>query len=107
VSTYPGDGKDVETLIHKADTALYDAKKLGRSNYQFFRADMQLQGTGMESLQGSLRGAWAGTSLSCTTSLRSISKTAEVSGVEALLRWNIRSRTYRLRSSCPLRKSQD
>jgi len=41
VSTYPCDGHDAETLIQKADTAMYDAKKPGRNSYQFFRADMQ------------------------------------------------------------------
>ena len=41
VSTYPSDGQDAETLIQKADTAMYDAKKLGGNSYQFFRADMQ------------------------------------------------------------------
>jgi len=30
VSTYPGDGTDSETLIHRADSAMYEAKKLGR-----------------------------------------------------------------------------
>ncbi len=31
VATYPEDGKDVETLIEKADTALYKAKRKGRN----------------------------------------------------------------------------
>ena len=31
VATYPIDGKDVETLIEKADTALYKAKRKGRN----------------------------------------------------------------------------
>ena len=31
VATYPSDGKDVETLIEKADTALYKAKRKGRN----------------------------------------------------------------------------
>jgi diguanylate cyclase (GGDEF)-like protein/PAS domain S-box-containing protein len=41
VSTYPADGTDSETLIHRADTAVYEAKKLGRNNCQFFRPEMQ------------------------------------------------------------------
>jgi diguanylate cyclase (GGDEF)-like protein len=88
VSTYPGDGKDVETLIHKADTALYDAKKLGRSNYQFFRADMQLRVLEWKSLQGSLRGALGRNEFVLHYQPKIDLKTAEVSGVEALLRWN-------------------
>ena len=51
VSAYPGDGKDAETLIHKADTAMYDAKKLGRNNYQFFRANMQARVLEWQSLR--------------------------------------------------------
>ena len=88
VSTYPGDGKDVETLIHKADTALYDAKKLGRNNYQFFRADMQLRVLEWKSLQGSLRGALGRKEFILHYQPKIDLKTAEVSGVEALLRWN-------------------
>jgi diguanylate cyclase (GGDEF)-like protein/PAS domain S-box-containing protein len=41
VSTYPGDGQDAESLIQRADTAMYDAKKLSRDNCQFFKAHMQ------------------------------------------------------------------
>ncbi|MGA8728307.1 MAG: diguanylate cyclase [Terracidiphilus sp.] len=42
VSVYPGDGLDVETLIRKADTAMYHAKKNGNQNYRFFKPDMMV-----------------------------------------------------------------
>jgi diguanylate cyclase (GGDEF)-like protein len=88
VSTYPGDGKDAETLIHKADTAMYDAKKLGRNNYQFFRADMQARVLEWQSLEGSLRNALGRNEFALHYQPKVDLKTAEISGVEALLRWN-------------------
>lgn len=36
ISLYPQDGKDKDTLIKKADLAMYLAKERGKSNYQFF-----------------------------------------------------------------------
>ncbi|NIQ04021.1 MAG: diguanylate cyclase [Nitrospinaceae bacterium] len=35
VSLYPDDGRDYETLLKKADEALYSAKRKGRDGYQF------------------------------------------------------------------------
>ena len=36
IALYPQDGADVEMLLKNSDTAMYHAKKVGRSNYQFF-----------------------------------------------------------------------
>ena len=36
ISIFPEDGQDSETLIKRADTAMYHAKEKGRNNYQFF-----------------------------------------------------------------------
>ena len=35
-STYPDDAGDVDALIKNADIAMYDAKKQGKNNFQFF-----------------------------------------------------------------------
>jgi diguanylate cyclase (GGDEF)-like protein len=36
ISVCPDDGRDAETMLKNADTAMYHAKKVGRDNYQFF-----------------------------------------------------------------------
>ena len=38
IAVYPQDGGDVDTLLKNSDTAMYHAKEMGRSNYQFFAA---------------------------------------------------------------------
>ncbi|MEQ1472967.1 MAG: diguanylate cyclase, partial [Candidatus Acidiferrum sp.] len=87
VSTYPGDGQDAETLIQRADTAMYDAKKLGRNNCQFFKADMQARVQDWQSLEGNLRNALDHGEFTLHYQPKVDLKTTEVSGVEALLRW--------------------
>jgi diguanylate cyclase (GGDEF)-like protein/PAS domain S-box-containing protein len=42
ISLYPHDGRDMETLIQNADSAMYRAKQQGKNNYQFFTADMNI-----------------------------------------------------------------
>ncbi|NLK97384.1 MAG: diguanylate cyclase [Epulopiscium sp.] len=38
ISIYPNHGNDIETLIKKADDAMYLAKKKGKNNYQFYNS---------------------------------------------------------------------
>jgi len=92
LSTYPGDGQDAETLLHKADTAMYAAKKLGRNNCQFFRADMQARILERQSLEGSLRHALSRNEFTLHYQPKIDLKTGEIAGVEALLRWKHRTR---------------
>ena len=87
VSTYPGDGQDVETLIQKADTAMYAAKNLGRNNCQFFRADMQARVLERQSLEGDLRYALPRNQFTLHYQPKIDLKTGAITGVEALLRW--------------------
>ncbi|HAX78275.1 MAG TPA: hypothetical protein DCY88_21250 [Cyanobacteria bacterium UBA11372] len=39
IAVYPQDGIDSSTLLQNADVALYQAKKCGRNNYQYYFAD--------------------------------------------------------------------
>jgi diguanylate cyclase (GGDEF)-like protein/PAS domain S-box-containing protein len=52
ISIYPDDGRDAETLIRRADTAMYQAKKKGRNNYQFFTEDMNVDAAGRPFSEG-------------------------------------------------------
>ena len=39
ISIYPEDGIDPEILLQRADVAMYQAKQLGKNNYQFFGSE--------------------------------------------------------------------
>ncbi|MDD2924158.1 EAL domain-containing protein [Rhodoferax sp.] len=40
IAMYPDDGRDFESLMKKADTAMYQAKEAGRNTYRFFNRQM-------------------------------------------------------------------
>ncbi|MDD5241851.1 MAG: EAL domain-containing protein [Sulfuricella sp.] len=40
LAVYPDDGRDFETLLKKADTAMYQAKEAGRNSYRFHTEQM-------------------------------------------------------------------
>jgi len=39
IASYPEDGEDADTLIKRADAAMYVAKAEGRNGYRFFRPE--------------------------------------------------------------------
>lgn len=41
IAVYPENGEDVEILLKNADLALYQAKKKGRNNYQYYMAESE------------------------------------------------------------------
>jgi diguanylate cyclase (GGDEF)-like protein len=57
VALYPQDGVDMETLLKRADIALYQAKEAGRRCHRFFSADMDVRVNEHAALEQELRRA--------------------------------------------------
>jgi diguanylate cyclase (GGDEF)-like protein/PAS domain S-box-containing protein len=88
VSIYPRDGEDAETLLKHADTALYQAKNLGRNQYQFFNPSMNAQAHERLLLENNLRKALERDEFLLNYQPQIDLKTGRVTGIEALIRWN-------------------
>jgi diguanylate cyclase (GGDEF)-like protein/PAS domain S-box-containing protein len=87
ISIYPEDGGDADTLIQNADTAMYHAKKKGRNNLEFFKAEMNLKAVERQYLEGALRLAIERQEFLLHYQPKVDLDTGKIMGVEALLRW--------------------
>jgi diguanylate cyclase (GGDEF)-like protein len=88
VAMYPDDGQDFETLLQKADTAMYQAKEAGRNNYRFFDEQMNVQALDHLFLKNGLRKAIERSEFVLHYQPQIELATGQVTGVEALVRWN-------------------
>jgi len=87
VSIFPADGDDPETLLRNADVAMYRAKHLGRNNYQFFSNEMSARAFERLTMENSLRHALKRGEFFLDYQPQIDSRTGDMTGVEALLRW--------------------
>ncbi|MGN6161733.1 MAG: sensor domain-containing protein [Marmoricola sp.] len=85
---YPHDGGDAATLLKNADTAMYHAKSVGRSNYQWFSVAMLDETRDKLALSSALRQALGAGELTVVYQPQVALSTGEVVGVEALARWH-------------------
>ncbi len=87
VTLLTGKEESAETLLKRADTAMYQAKDAGRNTYRFYRQSMQEAADARLHLERRLRSA-AENEEFCLYYQPQISDDNKVVGAEALLRWN-------------------
>lgn len=92
ITNFPDDGGDVEVLIRNADRALYRAKAKGRNTYQFYVPEMDAIVQAQKTLERDLREALEGGRLNLEYQPLVTADSGEITGVEALLRWEDESR---------------
>ncbi|MBD2347247.1 EAL domain-containing protein [Anabaena subtropica] len=78
---------DAEALIKHADAALYHAKDEGRNNYQFYTTSLSGKTPERLTLEKSLRSALEKQELTLYYQPRVNILTGQITGMEALLRW--------------------
>lgn len=88
VAIYPNDGSDVETLVARADTAMYRAKELGTNNYVMYSKISDDFTSSNLALENDMRKAIERDEFVLNYQPIVSFDTQEITGVEALLRWN-------------------
>ncbi|HYD61286.1 MAG TPA: EAL domain-containing protein [Noviherbaspirillum sp.] len=87
IAIYPFDGADIDTLMKKADIAMYHAKSSGRDQYQMFAPKLSDSAAQRSTLEIELRHAIEERELLHYYQPQIDLRTGKVCCVEALLRW--------------------
>ncbi len=87
ISLYPDNGDSYEILFKNADIALYQAKKQGRNQCQFFTPTMQQHTQRRMEIENDLRQAIVRNELMVYFQPQVNTQTGQIIAAEALLRW--------------------
>jgi diguanylate cyclase (GGDEF)-like protein/PAS domain S-box-containing protein len=87
-SLFPQDGEDVETLLKKADLAMYRAKDMGRNTFQFYQPEMNTSVGARLNLERRLRRALRDGEFLLHYQPQVDIESGHIVGMEALVRWH-------------------
>lgn len=87
ISMCPNDGADAETLIQRADLAMYSAKGQGKNTYQLYNPSLDTSSAEGFALESGLRRALERDEMVVYYQPQVDIRTRTIQGVEALVRW--------------------
>ncbi len=87
VACFPRHGRDLDQLVQSADAALSRAKQAGRNTFSLFVEEMRSRASETLLIESELRDALANQRLSLHYQPQVSMATGEITGVEALVRW--------------------
>ncbi len=88
IAVFPDDSSDINTLIKNADMAMYDVKSTGKNGYTFYNDKLEHAAEEKISIESGLRNALKNDELEVVYQPQVDSKSRQIVGVEALLRWH-------------------
>ncbi|WP_170175808.1 sensor domain-containing protein [Sulfurimonas crateris] len=87
ISIYPDDVKSMEEMYQAADTAMYNAKRLGKNSFSFYSSKLKKEAVEYTQMVTSLKQAIKNSELELYFQPQNEAESGKIVGVEALLRW--------------------
>jgi diguanylate cyclase (GGDEF)-like protein/PAS domain S-box-containing protein len=87
IAVFPEDGRDAQTLMKNADTAMFHGKGIGKNTYQYFTAQMNIAVKRRMTLETALRRAVLQKDFVLHYQPQVDLETGRITAVEALVRW--------------------
>jgi diguanylate cyclase (GGDEF)-like protein/PAS domain S-box-containing protein len=87
ISTYPTDGRDVQSLLKNADIAMYRAKEEGRGTFQFYSEQLNTHSVQRLEFESNLSNALNNREFVLYYQPKVDLATGRITGLEALIRW--------------------
>jgi len=88
ISIFPSDGADIDTLMKKADMAMYQSKEQGKNRFSFFSVDLERKLKNKLGTENELRRAISSNEFVLYYQPQVDSRNDHIIGLEALIRWN-------------------